>query len=165
MWHALLAIKTLRQDQAQSGLYQQRRHWQAAQTAHAQALATLGAMRAQAQAEEIAQYRALCQRLVHLSDIQAALDDVAYAKVLDQAQQARVQAAQQAEGEAQQSLNTARERHQEARRVREKFVDLSQQYDQAQGRAQEMREDLELEEIASRQREREDWDAPPQASP
>lgn len=162
MWHELLTVKTFREGQAESALRQQRAAWQQAQQSHQSALSHLQQLRHDGHVRELAQYRELCTRLVHPSDIEALHQDIAYQRAREQTQQNQVAQALHRENEAALQLRQARVAYQDAVRQKNKFLDLAQQHTTERLRASERLEDLELEEVANTASERDEWNTPEQ---
>ena len=153
----LLFIKTFREKKAETVLQKSRGALLEAHRREDLADSTLTRFVDQAVLDEDRWYRALCARTVLLRDIAEVQQDVAilrateqvHAKALDQARSVRESAA------AANVKATAALR--EASAVRQKFVELARTYNEALGREAERKEELEMEEVASVVRERDEW--------
>ena len=153
----LLAIKTFREHQAESALRQQRQALADADAARAQAQELLQRLLREGHAMELSLYRELCARLVRLREIEDVQLTVAGLRQRESAQQEALDAAERAVSAQQERLDAARAAQQEAARQKSKFVDLARDFSAAELRESERREDLEMEEVASLARDREDW--------
>lgn len=156
----LLRIKVFREDQAELRVRHDREQLQDARQARADAEALLARLLREGMETEHRLYRELCERIVHLREIEEVQQAVAGLRRREATQEDAVQASQQQEQQAQEALQAAREALQEATRQREKFIDLSANFDTEQAHEAERKEDLEMEEAASVRRDKEEWDAP-----
>lgn len=161
----LLAIKAFREEKAELAMRKQRMALQAAIQERDGARQRLDDYREFALRQEQAMYADLCRRLVNLRDIEHVQGSVivlrgqerAHEGVLDQAETFR---------ESQETLLDERKAdHQQASRMKEKFVQLAQVHAEQLFRELERKEDLDLEEAAETRRDREDWENPEATSP
>lgn len=157
VFQQLLAIKTFREGQAESAVRLQHQALADAVAAHAAAEQRLAQLLREGAQIEQALYRDLCARVVRLREIENVQLSVASLRQREAAQQDAVQASERLQQEQNQKLDAARVRHQDAARQKSKFVDLARNYADGLLREAERREDLEMEEVASMVRDREDW--------
>lgn len=154
----LLRIKDFRENQAEVRVHRQYDLTRKAHEKHETEQTRLTQMLREGKEIEFRLYGELCERLVRLHEIEDVQNTVASLRQRETAQQDAVDAALKLEQEADQALRDARALHQEAHRQKTKFVDLTEQFDNASMRESERREDLEMEEAASVKRDREDWE-------
>lgn len=157
IFHELLAIKAFREGQAESAVRLQRQALADAVAAREAAEQLLARLLREGVEIEQEMYRALCSRVVRLREIEDVQLSVAELRQREAAQQEAVQASERVQLEQSQKLEAARVTHQDAARQKSKFVDLAHNYAVGQLREAERREDLEMEEVASLTRDREDW--------
>ena len=155
----LLAIKRFRENQAEAAMRHQRSMLRDATAAREAAETLLQRLLKEGLQTEHRLYQELCQRIVHLRDIEQVQQTVASLRQQEAAQHDTVQATIRAQTQAQQLLNAARAEHQHASRQTSKFIDLARAYDATQALEAERKEDLEMEEAASITRDREDWES------
>ncbi|MFC4160046.1 type III secretion system stalk subunit SctO [Chitinimonas lacunae] len=161
MFGEMLRIKRHRESRAEQEVLRAGGELASAVAAREQAETTLRDYRDWALRRERELYQALCEKPVRLRDI----EDVQFSVVelrggersrqeaLDHAEKARVNAAEQ--------LDRARNGHRDAVRMKEKFVELVQNFDQERLAELQRLEDLEMEEVrAVRNDEDEQWEAP-----
>jgi len=155
----LLFIKRFRESKAETELQKSRAALVLAQKAEREAEQALEAYIAHAIAQEKAWYDDLCSRLVKLREIATVQEDVAALKVTERAHRDQVEDRRKAHVEAGQQMDLAVQRMRDASTARQKFVELARNFHWLAAREQERKEELELEELASIRREREDWEA------
>jgi type III secretion protein O len=155
----LLFIKRFRESKAETELQKSRAALVLAQKAEREAEQALEAYIAHAIAQEKAWYDDLCSRLVKLREIATVQEDVAALKVAERAHREQVDDRRKAHVEAGQQMDRAVQRMRDASTARQKFVELARNFHWLAAREQERKEELELEELASIRREREDWEA------
>lgn len=160
----LLAIKRLREGQAETAMRQQRQAFVQAQQERIVAEELLARLRAEGRLTEQQLYQDLCARVVQVREIEKILQSVAALRQREQTQQNTLDAARRLQQATQQRLDQARLVHQKAARQTAKFVDLASAFTSIDALAAERREDLEMEEAASLARERENWHAADGAS-
>ncbi|MBL8334027.1 MAG: YscO family type III secretion system apparatus protein [Rubrivivax sp.] len=158
MWRELQQLKAFREGQARTQLQASRTELALARQQREAAAATVLKHRADAQARERALYGELMARVVRLADIEDVQHVVAWLRQQEQQLVQREQEARAAEQQREQQLQQATERHKTAERVLEKFTQLARIHFDEAAREAERQEDLELEEVASLRRDREDWD-------
>lgn len=155
----LLFIKRFRESKAETELQKSRAALVLAQKAEREAEQALKDYIAHAIAQEKAWYDDLCSRLVKLREIATVQEDVAALKVGERNHRDQVDARRKAHVEANELMDTSFRRMREASTARQKFVELARNFHWLAAREQERKEELELEELASIRREREDWEA------
>jgi type III secretion protein O len=155
----LLRIKKFREDRAELQVLHQRGLAQEAREAREDAEALLTKLLFDGVRIEDQAYQELCQRIVRLRQIEDAQQLVASLRQREALQHDVVRGALDSERLAEQALAEAREGLREATRQKNKFVELSANFELSQLRESERKEELELEEVASLRRDREDWDA------
>lgn len=159
LFRDLLRIKSFREDQAELRMLRQRNLTRQAQQKHEDECSLLRRMQLEGQEAELRLYGNLCERVVRLREIEDVQHTVASFRQREILQEEAVQTAREAESKAEQALTQARIAHQEAHRQKNKFLDISHNFDVASAREAERKEDLELEEAASLTRDREDWES------
>ena len=158
MWRELEQLKSFRERQARSALQMRRTELALARRAAESASEAVSAHRIQAQQRERVLYDELLARVVRLRDIEAVQQAVAHLKQRELALVGEQQAAQRSEQQREQQAQDAQAQHRGAERVLEKFVQLARIHFDEAAREAERQEDLELEEVASLRRDRDDWD-------
>lgn len=156
----LLAIKRFREGQAELAVARERNALAEARLAREQAEALLQQMLADGVVQEQRLYRELCDRVVRLRDIEDVQLSVVALRAREAQQLAAAEAAVRQQQQAADRLENARDLHQLASRQTSKFVDLARNHAQFQLQEAERKEDMEMEEAASVQREREEWSEP-----
>ncbi len=156
--HELLRIKDFRETQAESRVRRQRTLVQQAHEKHVSEKNLLERLLIEGQETELRLYRELCERQVRVRDIEDVQHQVVGLRQRESLQQEAVISAQELEHQAEEALSAAKTLHQEAQRQKGKFEDLSRDFDMAEAQESERKEDLELEEVASFRRDREDWE-------
>lgn len=153
----LLFIKRFRETKAETELQKSRAAVVLAQKAEKAAERALDEFVHFASAQEKAWYEDLCSRLVKLREIENVQQDVAglkqtelkHVETLDTRKVEHVQAVRQMEESV--------VRMRDASVARQKFVELARNFHALAAREQERKEELELEELASIRRDREEW--------
>lgn len=157
MMQELLAIKRFREGQAEMGVRQQRTKLQEREAALLQIQEELARMLEAALRSEKALYADLCTRLVKLRDLEDASQFVAALKQQEFIQRDAVHAAENVLAQAEQALVAARSAHQDAIQQTSKFLELAERFDVLAAQEAERKEDLEMEEVASITRDKEEW--------
>ncbi len=157
MWRELLELKDFRERQALTALQRRRSELAQAQAALERALARLQQHRDLARTHERSLYDGLMHRTVRLRDIEDVQQSVASLRQAEQRLQLESEQAEGSRGQAQQATRVALDVHRESERVKEKFVQLASLHHAELLREAERTEDLEMEEMASLRRDREDW--------
>jgi|JI10StandDraft_1071094.scaffolds.fasta_scaffold473198_2 type III secretion protein O len=165
MWRELEHLKAFRERQARTALQARRAELVLARRAAEAAALAVSTHRSEAQQREQALYTELLARVVRLRDIEDVQHAVAALKQREQALVGEHQAAQRSELQIEQQAHDAQLQHRGAERVLEKFVQLARIHFDEAAREAERLEDLELEEVASLRRDREDWDRTDEACP
>jgi type III secretion protein O len=154
----LLSIKAFRESKAEIQVRKQRGVLADATAKRDGAQDALDRFRVFAVTHERSLYDDLCARVVKLRDIEDVQVEVAglrgkevqHEELVRQAEADRVKQAQQ--------LDADRKAHQDATRMKEKFVELAQVFADERLKEIERKEDAELEEAAETRRDRADWD-------
>ena len=158
MWRELKELKAFRESQARTALQARRGEWAQARQAHEAARAAVLQHRREALAREHALFGELLARIVRLRDIEQVQQELSQLKQHEQALVAQQQGAAQTEQQREQQVTQAQTTHRGAERVLEKFEQLARLHFDEAAREAERQEDLELEEVASLRRDRDDWD-------
>lgn len=158
MWRDLQQLKSFRERQARTTLLARQAELALAHRSQAAAADALQAHRRLAEQHERSLYADLMRRRVRLRDIEQVQQAVAHLGRVEQGLAQREQDAARRAEQQSQLTDQASQQHRVAERVQEKFDQLARQHDDEAARLAERAEDLELEEVASLRREREDWD-------
>jgi hypothetical protein len=153
----LLFIKEFRERKAETELQTSRSRLGAAAHAEREAEKTLQAYAAQAMAEELRLYADLCVRIVKPRDISDVQGEVAAMRIQELQHQQELEAAEKNHELALDHFQLSTRKMREASTAREKFVELARTHHMLEAREAERKEDLELEELSSVVREREEW--------
>jgi type III secretion protein O len=153
----LLFIKEFRERKAETELQKSRARLSAAVQAEQEAKATLERFIEHATAEELRMFADLCSRVVKLRDINDVHSEVAALKYKEQAHQQELEGRQKQHVQARDDFDGSTRKMREASTAREKFVELARNFHWLAAREAERKEELELEELASVVREREEW--------
>ncbi len=153
----LLFIKEFRERKQETELQKSRARLGSAAQQERQAETTLQNHVAHATHEELRLFADLCARIVKLKDISDVHSEVAAMRQQEMQHQQALEAAQQQHTEAQDDFQHNTRKMREASTAREKFVELARTHHMLEAREAERKEDLELEELASVVREREEW--------
>lgn len=154
----LIRIKRLREDKAERQIYVSRQAALRTRDGHMMAKTKLQQMLEHDQLVEKQLYAELFSRQVRVRDIHTVHHKLAYMRQCEMQQEQVVEAAAKEDAAAQVALTQAREGHHVARQQTSKFIDLAASFDAARQRESDRLEDLEMEEVVSARREREDWD-------
>lgn len=161
----LLAIKRFREEKAELAMRKQRMALLAATEARDGARQRLDDYRAYALRQEQEMYADLCQRLVNLRDIEHVQGSVILLRGQEREHEGSLDQAETFRDSQEQLLADRKADHQQASRMKEKFVQLAQVHAEQALREVERKEDLDLEEAAETRRDREDWENPEATSP
>ncbi len=154
----LLFIKEFREQQAETALQKSRLALADARRQEELAQQELERFIAQAREDELSWYRELCSRVVKLRDIESVQTDVAILRAQEAARAQQRDAAVTHREQAQSSFSQATQHMKEASTARNKFEEMARQHHALVAKEAERKEDLELEELASIVREREEVD-------
>lgn len=157
MINELLFIKKFREHKAETEMQKSRARLAIAVQAEKDAQQTLTDYIAHATAEELRMFTDLCTRIVKLSDINDVHAAMAILKFQEQTHQQELQNSQEQHVQAREVFDGDMRKMREASTAREKFVELAQNFHTIAAREAERKEELELEEVASVVREREEW--------
>ena len=153
----LLFIKKFRERKAETELQKSRARLGAAALSEKEAETVLQGHIEQSLAEELRLYADLCVRIVKPRDIADVQGEVAAMKMQEISHQQSLETAQQQHVVAQDDFQLSTRKMRDASTAREKFVELARNHHILVAREAERKEDLELEELASVVREREEW--------
>lgn len=156
----LLFIKRFRETKAETELKKSRGALVVAQQAEREAEQTLQEYVAWAIAQEQSWYDDLCSRLVKLREIAEVQENVSALKVRERDHRSTLEERRKSHEDAREQMELSMRRMREASTAREKFVELARNFHWLAAREQERKEELELEELASVRRDREDWEGP-----
>jgi type III secretion protein O len=154
----LLSIKAFRETRAEVEVRKERARFAEALAAREAAEKSLDEFKAWAQAQELAWYEDLCQRVVRLRDIEDVQHGVAGLRNQEVTLDQQRQQAQTHERQQEQRLGEAKVVLSDATRVKEKFVELVRLNTLERLQDVERKEDAELEEVAELRRDRADWE-------
>lgn len=154
----LLFIKRFRETKAETELKKSRGELVLAQQAEHEAEQALDQYLAWAAAQEQAWYDDLCSRLVKLREIAAVQEEIVLLKAGERDHRANLETRRKSHEEAREQMDLSMRRMREASTAREKFVELARNFHWLAAVEQERKEELELEELASVRRDREDWE-------
>lgn len=158
MYSELLRIKSFRESQAELQMQRQYEVTRLAREKHESEQKRLTDLLREGMETEDRLFSELCRHIVQVRDIEDVRHTVASLRQQEDRQKDAVQAAGEAESQADQALVGAKAVHREAHRQKTKFEDLTRDFDLAAARDVERREDMELEETASVMRDRSDLD-------
>jgi type III secretion protein O len=158
VFRELLSIKTFREDRAELAVRKQRRVLAEAVAALEAAERALDEYRDFSLLHERELYAELCRRIVRLRELEDAQLEVLGLRNRERALEEAQDQSARVRREEQSRLGEAVELHREATKMRQKFAQLAQMYDDEIARAAEQREDAEMEEVAELRRDRADWD-------
>lgn len=144
----ILAIKTLREERAETAMRRQQAVLAGAHRDQEQLDAELVEFRQVAVRREATAYRELCSRVVSLRDIEEVQQLVVQLRAGEQSCMQRCKDAADRVREAAAQLEELMAVHQEAARMKEKFVELLRSHDEQQAQDALRHEDLEMEEVA-----------------
>lgn len=160
IFRELLAIKEFREEKAELALRKQRIALQAAIQARDGARQRLEDYRDYAQRQEQEMYADLCRRLVNLRDIEHVQGSVILLRSEERTHEGALDQAETFRLSQETLLDERKVDHQQASRMKEKFVQLAQVHAEQLVRETQRKEDLDLEEAAETRRDREDWGNP-----
>lgn len=153
----LLFIKEFRERKAETELQKSRAQLSSAAQAERQAQSELEQFIAHASAEELRMFNDLCSRIVKLRDINDVHTEIAALKQQEMSREEQLKSRQQQHVQAREYFDTSTRKMREASTAREKFVELARNFHLLAARETERKEELELEELSSVVREREEW--------
>lgn len=156
----LLAIKSFREHRAELAVLRQRQVLQAAQAQRQSAARRLDDFAGFALERERGIYADLCRRLVRLRDIEAVQEEVAQLRTRERQLQDGLARSLALESQEERALGQARQAHDHAARVKDKFIDLAARFADEALQALERAEDAEMAEVAELRRDRAEWDVP-----
>lgn len=156
----LLAIKAFRESKAESAVRRQRQALVEAVDRRLSSARRLEAFRDYATRHEREIYDDLCQRVVVLREIQDVHATVVALRDQERTHQGELEQACDHEHQEEQELESRKQVHAQATRMKEKFMELAQRYAQEELRELERKEDAELEEVAETRRDRREWADP-----
>ncbi len=154
----LLFIKRFRESKAETELQKARAALVLAQQAEREAERVLNEYIEFAIAQERSWYDDLCSRLVKLREITQVQDDVVALKATERAHEESLETRKGERQSAVQHMDVSVQRMRDASTARQKFVELARNFHWLAAREAERKEELELEELASVRRDREDWE-------
>ena len=154
----LLFIKTFRERKAETELQKSRAALVLAQLAQQQAQLSLDEYVAYATQQEQEWFEGLYARLVKPRDITAVHQDVAILRAEERAHEEDLTQATSTHDRARDHMHQSTVQLREASMARQKFVELARAHHLLIAQEAERKEELELEEVASIRREREDWE-------
>ena len=154
----LLFIKRFRETKAETELQRSRASLVLAQTAERDAEVALNKFSQFAVAQEQAWYADLCSRLVKIRDIAQLHGDIAELRATERSHEETLGVRKEEHQAARVTFDQSVENMRDASVARQKFVELARNFHLLAAREQERKEELELEELASIRREREDWE-------
>lgn len=152
----LLEIKAFRESKAETEVTRTRGEAAVRQQEEEAAAAALAAWKKESLERELALYADLCARIVRLRDIESVQQEVGFFRQREQQRQEALQQAEKARVAAQEALSGALQVLLEATRMKEKFVELADDFALALSREAEYKEDMEMEEAASVMHQREE---------
>lgn len=165
IFRELLAIKSFREEKAELAMRKQRIALAAAAAERDDASRRLDDYRDFAQRQEREMYADLCTRLVNLREIEHVQGSVVVLRGQEQVHETVLDKAQTQCESQERLLDERKADHQQASRMKEKFVQLAQVHAEQEMRELEHKEDLEIEEAAEVRRDREDWGNPQGTTP
>jgi type III secretion protein O len=154
----LLFIKRFRETKAETELQKSRAAVVLAQKAEDDAEATLREFVAFAERAEESWYRDLCSRLVKTREIAQVQQDVAGLRQTESEHENTLEARKSEHQSALDHMGVCIQSMRDASVARQKFVELARNFHFLAARELERKEELELEELASIRRDREDWE-------
>jgi type III secretion protein O len=154
----LLFIKTFRERKAETELQKSRAALVLAQAAQQQAQLSLDEYIAYAKAQEQKWFEGLYERLVKPREITAVQQDVAILRAEERVHEEDLINAKSQHDRARDHMHVSTVQMREASTARQKFVELARAHHLLIAQEAERKEEVELEEVASIRREREDWE-------
>lgn len=154
----ILTIKDFRETRAELAVLKQRQVFQAASKQRDDEAQVLSEFREYALVHERDLYGELCRRIVRLRDIEDVQQEVVSLRSGERTREKKLEDAERALVAEQNKLESTREEHKQATRMKQKFVELVQVYSDEELKEFERKEDAEMEEVAELRRDRADWD-------
>ena len=154
----LLFIKRFRETKAETELQKSRAAVVIAQQAERDAEQQLTDYIEFAIAQEKSWYDDLCSRLVKMREISQVQQDVVGLKITERQHEETLETRKTEHVSAVEQMEVCIERMRDASVARQKFVELARNFHMLAAREAERKEELELEELASVRRDREDWE-------
>jgi type III secretion protein O len=154
----LLAIKKFRESKAELAVRRQRSVLAEAIERRDGAEEQLQQYRAFASEREQSLFRDLCTRIVRLKDIEGVQLSVVLMRTQEQEHEQQRDREDATRVKEASELDLRKDEHTLASRMKEKFVELAQNFADEQFRELERKEDAEMEEVAETRRDRADWD-------
>jgi len=154
----ILSIKDFRETRAELAVLKQRQVLLAASKHRDDEALALSEFRKYALGHERYLYGDLCRRIVRLHDIEDVQQEVVSLRSAERTREKMLEDAERELVAEQNRLESTREEHKQAMRMKQKFVELVQVYSDEEQRDFERKEDAELEEVAELRRDRIDWD-------
>jgi type III secretion protein O len=153
----LLFIKEFRERKAETELQKSRLQLRLAVSAEQEAEQTLNDFIEHATQEEFRMFEDLCSRIVNPRDITDVHAEVSALKAQELSHREGLLTRQQQHMQARQVFDVDTRKMRDASTAREKFGELARTHRVSVAREAERKEELELEELASIVREREEW--------
>lgn len=153
----LLFIKKFRERKAETELQKSRMQLSSAVNSELQAEQVLSKFIEHANNEELRMFADLCSRIVSLRDITDVHAEVSSLKTQELGHRDELQARRNQHVQAREIFDVDTRKMREASTAREKFGELARNHRMLIARETERKEELELEELASIVREREEW--------
>ena len=150
----LLAIKSFRESKAELAMFRQRSILQKAVVQKNESEKKLNDFRDYAFEHERSLYADLCSRVVRLHDIENVQHSVVDLRSRESKHEQAMHAAEVERAQQAEKLEVDKEKHAEASRVKQKFVELSQANDEEISKELERKEDAEIEEVNETRRDR-----------
>lgn len=148
----LVTVKVLREEKAERTLHAQRRVLQEAEAGRDAASHRLDDYRNYAQERERRIYQDLCERVVRLRDIEDVQGQVQMMRARESDHRDELAEAEQRRAREAQQLTDDQSAHRLALRVRDKFVDLGDQFASEARASAERAEEDQIEEAAETRR-------------
>lgn len=158
IFNELLTIKRFREDKAELAMVRQRVRHAKADSDRGEAQRRLQEFRQDSERQERALYQDLCSRIVRVRDIENVMQNVAGMREGERQCEHTLDDAEKSLQTEAQALLAARDSHNEASRLTQKFVELAETHCAAELQESERKEDLEMEEAAAVLRDRGDWE-------
>jgi hypothetical protein len=153
----LLAIKSFRESKAELAMFRQRSVLQDAVKQKNKAEKLLNEFHIYASEHERSLYADLCSRLVRLHDIENVQLSVVDLRTKESKHAQDMRDAESERINQAEILEEDKKNHAEAARVKQKFIELLQVYDDEKSREFERKEDAEIEEVNETRRDRDGW--------
>ncbi|MBS1196647.1 MAG: type secretion protein [Proteobacteria bacterium] len=153
----ILSIKNFRENRAELAMFKQRTVLEAAMAARDEAQKILSAFIEEALRREHNLYQDLCSRLVRLRDIESVQMEVVDLRHREHGYEENLVKSEQARTAEEQRLDEAKQCHQQAVIMKQKFVELVEVYNDEYMKQAERAEDAEMEEVAELRHDRVEW--------